>query len=121
MKHKPWRAAAAAETAETAAAETTPDQNHNIPEISNFGDIIKAKYNLFLKRRKTSKSEGDYYCDYYFKLSPFIFTDPTPVSLATYVEKSFFQVYRLDFGHRKEDISFWLSCNWAISNIYRIA
>ena len=36
MKHKPWRAAA--ETAET--AETAPDQNHNIPEISNFGDII---------------------------------------------------------------------------------
>ena len=36
VKHKPWRAAAAA--AET--AETAPDQNHNIPEISNFGDII---------------------------------------------------------------------------------
>ena len=37
MKHKPWRAA---ETETAAAAETAPDQNHNIPEISNFGDII---------------------------------------------------------------------------------
>ena len=37
MKHKPWRAAAAAAAA---AAETAPDENHNIPEISNFGDII---------------------------------------------------------------------------------
>ena len=47
MKHKPWRAAAETGTGtetetetETAAAETAPDQNHNIPEISNFGDII---------------------------------------------------------------------------------
>ena len=40
MKHKPWRAAAETETETETAAETAPDQNHNIPEISNFGDII---------------------------------------------------------------------------------
>ena len=46
MKHKPWRAAAAAAAAAAAetAAETAPDQNHNIPEISNFGDIISSTH-----------------------------------------------------------------------------
>ena len=39
LKHKPWRAAAADAAAADAAGR--PDQNHNIPEISNFGDIIK--------------------------------------------------------------------------------
>ena len=44
VKHKPWRAAAETEMAAETAAETAPDQNHNIPEISNFGDIIMGKW-----------------------------------------------------------------------------
>ena len=42
MKHKPWRAADAAAAA--GRRRRRPDQNHNIPEISNFGDIIMGKW-----------------------------------------------------------------------------